>query len=185
MTARSRTGIALGIVLVMILSASAIGLVGSAAAQPVGTAVAPPRIAYVNLTISSSSGMHYVYVPNVASVPVGTTVLFRIANYDPRVGPLLVPTAGLVTGTIGGKELLIYGHVQAYVGQVPAGMVSHTFTFLGPGVRLNVPIPPAMNPLAPTVVVFSVVFPAPSQLPWTSNVFYPQSSPLAGILTAT
>ena len=177
MSVGHRTRIAAGFVAVLFLATSLLAVAGAASAQPATPNVTPPRVVYVNLTIMPA-GSGYHYSPAFLALPAHQTIVMRIVNLDPRVAVPLHGTDLLVQGTIGGRELLLLGPVTSLVSFVP--VVSETFSLLGPGVRLNAPIPPAQSMQNPTAVVFSFEFNQPGAFFWTTNVFSPATPIMQG-----
>ncbi len=179
MSALRLSRVATGLVVALLLATGLLAALGSAAARPAVTSVTTQPLPTVSLTIQLQGGL-YVFSPHQVAVASQTPVAVRIVNYDPIRGGVLAPSYLAVSGTIGGSELVLMGSTVAIVHQVAA--VSQTFTMVTPGLRLNAPIPPALSPLSPTVVIFTVVFPAAGTFVWTTNVLGPGPHGVAGVV---
>lgn len=136
----------------------------------------------VHLTIAANSAGVYDYSPSSVQVPAGSLVQFTVVNYDPMNHSASWHWCN-VTGTVGGM-------MQGYGGWMGPGMmggrgmmggsgalhslspsaVSHTFTLVGSGLNVNVPIPAARSPSEPATIVFSVQMPMAGTFTWTCEV---------------
>lgn len=172
-----RSPVAAGFVAALFLATSLLAVAGAATAQPAVPTVAAPHVVYVNLTIAPA-GIGYRYSSNLLTLPVHTTIVVRIVSLDPRVAPPLHASDISVAGTIGGRELVLQGTTSLLVSSVLR--LSETFSILGPGIRLNAPIPPAMSVMNPTAVAFSFEFNQPGYFVWTTNVMSPGTSIFQG-----
>ncbi len=136
---------------------------------PPGAGAQPVRIA-LTIERNATSGL-YEYSPATVHVPAGALVEFTITNYDPA-NHSVASTYCRVNGTFGGSMAYMMGAggmgpgMMRSVGSLPPGAVSHTFTINQGTAELNIPIPPAAGPTAPSVVTFTWRTPGPGELAW-------------------
>jgi len=133
-----------------------------------------PATTPVVLTIfqDPSTGLYSYSMQSLRAAP-GTIAEFTIRNFDPTPHGV-DPSFASVRGTIGGAMQVQPGSPSGGNGMgsrsvtsMPWFGVSHTFTILAGGYDLNVPIPPALSPTAPSTVTFSLKVMGPGMVQWT------------------
>jgi len=115
----------------------------------------------VRLTISQDEFGLFIYNETSIRVPSNSLVEFMITNFDTNHHPAASGFAN-VTGTQSGTMTEAFGWTQegTLAGQsvsgIPPSTLSQTFTMIGNGYDLNVPIPSAVGPGQPSIVSFSI-----------------------------
>jgi hypothetical protein len=131
------------------------------------------RAISVTLTIAQapSTGV-YAYSAVSILVPRDSIVEFTVLNFDPtthRVDPRYCNVTGTGDGMMG-MGMGLHRMSSQRVGALAAGSVSHTFTMVGGGYDLNVPLPPALSPSQPSIVEFTLRIEGPGMMIWTCEV---------------
>lgn len=131
------------------------------AAAPTRTTSAgtPGPTAYRTLSISyNPSTGGYGYGAAQLSVPQGVRVVFTITNYDPSNAALPDRVDAHVTGTLDGAMTVSTAAGSVTTNGLPPGEVSHTFSMSNGFYHVNIPIPAAAGPGAPSQVTFALFF---------------------------
>lgn len=169
--------VAVGIAISVSAVVSAVVLLGLL--FPPGQETTPTRIS-LSIEKNATTGL-YGYVPASVHVPEGTLVEFTITNFDPENHTVSAPFC-LVNGTFGGRMAYMmegsgmgFGPMRS-AGSLAPGGVSHTFTISSGGVHLNVPLPPAAGPSAPSVVTFTWLTPGPGEVVWHCEAADPEAA---------
>jgi hypothetical protein len=151
-------GVAVALVLVVAVVSFVVVPSGAIPTRSAGGAQAGPTV-YRNLSISfdPTTGAYSYNVGHI-EVPLHTTVVFTITNFDASAAALPSPADANVAGTAGGMMQVTSAAGAVSVAKLPAGDVSHTFSMSDPLYKMNVPIPRASGPASPIVVQFSAVF---------------------------
>ena len=144
--------------IVVVGGAVAIGWEGEAVRPGATPPPAAPPAAYLYLTISfnPANGLDE-YFPANFSVPAHIPVEVVISNYDNGSNSPPAEFA-VVAGTLGGTADLQGRSGPTPYASLPTSDIAHTFTLLGNGYDLNVPIAPSRGSGGPTVVAFSAYF---------------------------
>jgi hypothetical protein len=120
--------------------------------------------------------------------PAGSILTLTIINNDP-VNHSPPANFSYVRGTAGGGIVWTEGgsDPSQEAGGIPMDAISHTFTMIGGGYNLNVPIPIAANSNSPSSITFSIQLLSADQLTWECVTWLhgnpsPYQTPMTGTL---
>jgi hypothetical protein len=150
------------------------GAFGSTGASPAtASGGTSPVHLYLTISFNPATGADE-YFPANFTVPAHTPVILTITNYD-NGSNLVSPVYSMVTGTVGGMELVTENGMTHSMPSVPANGIAHTFTIMPPmsggmsmggGPSVNLPIPSAGSLSNPVTVSATLYFNATGEFTW-------------------